>query len=150
VAAYVNLADLYRALGKEGEAEAVLTQGLGKQPEAAALHYTLGLARVRQKKTDEAVRELAEAARLDPASARYAYVWAVALHDTGHPKDALRVLKSALQRHPYDRDLLLATARYTAQQDGRESAAAYAALLRKLDPENADYARLAAGIAGTP
>jgi hypothetical protein len=58
-------------------------------PKAASLHHALALVLVRQKRTAVALRELAEAARLDPASARYACVWAVALNDTGGRKEAL-------------------------------------------------------------
>jgi tetratricopeptide (TPR) repeat protein len=150
VAAYANLADLQRALGREAEAEAALRQGLAKQPRAAALHHALGLGLVRQKKSAEALRELGEAARLDPADARYAYVWAVALNDAGHMSDALGALEAALQRHPYDRDLLLALARYAAQAGRREQAAGYASRLREIEPENLDYARLAAQLGAQP
>ena len=143
VAAYANLADLHRALGREDEAEAALRQGLAKQPRAAALHHALGLGLVRQKKSAEALRELGEAVRLDPADARYAYVWAVALNDAGRPQEAAQALESALARNPYDRDLLMALAQYAAQANRREAAADYAKRLVALDPQNPDYARLA-------
>ncbi len=98
VEARVNLADLHRARGADGEAETVLRKGIALEPRAAPLHHALGLALVRQKQTAAAVRELGEAAKLAPANARYAYVYAVALHDTGRPQDALRALKAALER----------------------------------------------------
>jgi tetratricopeptide (TPR) repeat protein len=150
VAAYANLADLYRSLGREKEAEMAVRQGLAKLPGAAALHHALGLALARQKKSEEALRELGEAARLDPASPRYAYVWGVALNDAGRQMEALAALKAALDRHPNDRELLLALAQFAAQAGERAGAADYAKRLIALDPENAGYARLAAQLGVQP
>lgn len=147
VEARVNLADLHRAWGADGEAEAVLRKGIALEPRAAPLHHALGLALVRQKQTAAAVRELGEAAKLAPANARYAYVYAVALHDTGRPQDALRVLREALKRQPYDREVLFALAQYSAAGN-RESALGYARQLLELDPENPQYARLVASLSG--
>jgi tetratricopeptide (TPR) repeat protein len=106
VQAYANLADLYRAGGVESEAEAVLRSGIARVPSAAALHHALGLVFVRQKQTANALKALAAASRLDPANARYAYVYAVALNDAGQQKQAMQVLATALARNPYDRDVL--------------------------------------------
>jgi Flp pilus assembly protein TadD len=148
VPAYVNLSDLYRVRGADGEAEALLREGIARNPAAAALHHALGLALVRQKKTAEALRELTDAARLAPDDARFAYVRAVALHDAGQPREAMKVLESALARHPYDRDLLAALASYSAQAGALDVARGHARTLVELDPENPEYAELAAQLAG--
>ena len=100
IQAYANLADLYRARGSESESEAALRAGLARNPAAAALHYALGLSLTRQKRTAEAVKEFAEAARLDPAHPRYAYVYAVAQNDSGHPREALQTLERGAQAQP--------------------------------------------------
>ena len=81
--AAVNLADLYRATGREGEGERVLREALGRDPRSAAAHHALGLLLVRRKQMPEALVELETAARLAPESARYGYVYAVGLHGTG-------------------------------------------------------------------
>ena len=47
------------------------------------LHHSLGLALVRQKQTQDALAELEQATILDPANARFSFVYAVALHSTG-------------------------------------------------------------------
>jgi Tfp pilus assembly protein PilF len=148
VAGYANLADLYRARGTDREAEATLREGLGRNPRAAALHHALGLTLTRQKRKADGLAALRLAAELAPESARYAYVYAVALNDAGQTRDAMRVLETALKRHPYSRDLLSTLAYFSAQAGNRDAALGYVKLLRELDPENADYAQLAKQIAG--
>ena len=146
VEARVNLADLYRARGTESEAEAVLRQGIATAPRAAALHHALGLTLVREKRPADGLRELGEAARLAPENARYAYVYAVALNDAGRSKDALQVLATALKTQPNDRDVLFGLAHYSAAAGQRDAAMDYARKLTELDPENQDFARLAASL----
>jgi len=148
VAAYVNLADAYRAKGDDAGAEAALRRGLVREPKAAALHHALGLALVRQKRMPDAVKALANAAKLDPTSARYAYVYAVALHDTGGAQEAVAVLEAARRRVPYDRDVLTALAHYALETGNRDAARAYVRELRELEPDEPAYARLAAQIEG--
>jgi Flp pilus assembly protein TadD len=79
----VNLADLRGQLGHDDQAEQVLRAAIMLAPADAGLHHALGLALVRLKRSPEAVSELGRAAELDPADARYAYVYAVALQSTG-------------------------------------------------------------------
>ena len=147
VEARVNLADLYRAQRDEAKAEAVLREGIAISPRSAALHYALGLSFVRAKRTADSVRELGEAAKLAPDNARFAYVYAVALNDAGRPKEALQLLKGALKTHPNDRDLLFGLAHFSAAAGDRDAAAGYAKKLTELDPENREFAQLAASLA---
>jgi tetratricopeptide (TPR) repeat protein len=119
--AWLNLADVYRAQGRDADAERVLREGLSVVPRDPSLHGALGLAYARAGRLPEAVAELARAASLDP-SARNAYAYAVALHSTGRPREAIRALEAALVRYPGDRDLLYALA--TFQRDAGERAAA--------------------------
>ena len=53
----------YRARGADGEAVAVLREGLARNPRAAVLHHALGLAFVRQKQTAESLKSLRLAVR---------------------------------------------------------------------------------------
>jgi tetratricopeptide (TPR) repeat protein len=147
VEARVNLADLYRAQRDEAKAEAVLRQGIAISPRSAALHYALGLTFVRAKRTADSLRELGEAAKLAPDNARFAYVYAVALNDAGRSKEALQVLRGALKEHPNDRDLLFGLAHYSAAAGDRDAAVGYAKKLTELDPENSEFAQLAASLA---
>ena len=79
--AAVNLADLYRIQGREGEGEKTLRQALALDPPNAAAHHALGLWLIRQKRLPEALTALAEAARLSGDNPRYGYVYAVALNE---------------------------------------------------------------------
>ncbi len=134
--AAVNLADLYRGTGREADGETVLRAALIASPQDAGLHHALGLSLVRLKRVDAALDELRRAAELDPHQARYAYVYAVALHSTGRGGDAISELKENLARHPGDRDTLLALISFS--RDGGDASAAldYAEQLARITPED--------------
>jgi Flp pilus assembly protein TadD len=142
VPASVNLADLYRAAGRDAEGERVLREALEHDPASAAAHHALGLLRVRQKRMPEALTELEASARLAPESARYGYVYAVALHETGGAKQATEVLARVLARHPYDRDTLAALIAYEQEQGHPTQALAHARRLAEVDPANAEVRQL--------
>jgi tetratricopeptide (TPR) repeat protein len=148
VAAYNNLADLNRSMGNEDEAIAALKRGLEHAPRAAPLHHALALAYVRAQRKADALGEFAEAVRLDPSATRYAYVYAVALNDVGRTPEALKVLRAAFKLQPYDRDVLFGLAFYSAETNDRKAALGFVTKLRELEPENRDYAQLAARLLG--
>ena len=129
--AYANLADLYRALGREGDGEAVLREGLVAVPDDASLHHALGLLQVRRKELTKAIDPLAKAAQLAPDNARYAYVYALAVQGTGDVPKAIALLEAALARHPNDRDILAALVLYHQQSGHAEAAGEYARRLKE-------------------
>src|SRR3989442_344720 len=104
--------------------------------------HALGLLLVRQKRMPEALTELEAAARLAPESARYGYVYAVALNGTGRPKQAIEALVRVLSRHPYDRDTLAALIAYSREQGNPGQALAYARRLAELEPANTEVRQL--------
>ena len=72
--------------------------------------------------TDATATVTPKGADTAPAEVRYTYVYAVALHSTGRPAEAIKVMERAAARWPNDRDVLLALA--TMQRDaGRTDAA---------------------------
>jgi Flp pilus assembly protein TadD len=148
VQAYANLADVYRSTGDEDKAEAVLRGGLKKNPRAAVLQHALGLSLARQKRTAASLDALREATRLAPEDSRFAYVYAVALNDSGHALAARKVLEAALREHPYDRDLLVALTYYSAAAGNRDAALGYVHRLRELEPEDRNLAQLEKQIQG--
>lgn len=112
VPAYANYSDLYRSLGREDQAAAILEQGLRAVPEDATLLHLSGLQKVRAGDSAAALDLLRRAARLAPDNARFAYVYAVALHSAGQPAAAVAVLEQALQRLPYAPELLSGAAAF--------------------------------------
>jgi predicted CXXCH cytochrome family protein len=105
VPSYVNLADLYRIQERNAEGEAILRQALVQAPGQADVLHALGLTLIRLKRYDEAVLELEAAADARPESARYQFVLAVALHETGKSDRARDVLRAANERHPGNPDI---------------------------------------------
>ena len=142
VPAAVNLADLYRATGRDPEGERLLRHVLDRDRHSAAAHHALGLFLVRQKRMPEALAELEAAARLAPESARYGYVYAVGLRGTGRPKQVMEALRRVLARHPYNRDTLAALIQYSREQGDPRQALGYARRLAELEPANAELRQL--------
>ena len=136
VPAYVNLADLYRALGSDTEAEETLRAGLGQAPDSAALHHALGLLKVRQKQPQQAIEALRKAAVLAPDNARYAYVYALALNGQGDRDEALAVLTKANRTSPADRDILIALVTINRDAGNSASAASFARALQERWPSD--------------
>jgi len=128
--AYINLADLFRAQGREADAERVLRDGLKVSPKSAVLHHALGLTLVRAKRNDQALAELAQAANLDPSSARFSYVYGVALHSSGRIDAAVATLAKASLAHPADTDILEALASFHHERGNEAEAKRYVERLR--------------------
>ena len=130
--AYANLADLYRALGRDADGEVVLREGLAVIPDDASLHHALGLLQIRRKDMAGALSSLARAAQLAPDNARYAYVHALAVQSTGDLTQAIAILEGALARHPHDREILAALVLYSEQSGNAEATGEYARRLKDL------------------
>jgi tetratricopeptide (TPR) repeat protein len=139
--AAIELAEIARARGGEQAAEVGLAKAFADNPESAPLAYALGLSLIRQKRIAEAVAKLELAARLAPDDPHYAYVYGVALHDTGAPAKAVEVLRRALARRPNDRDILVALVSYEAQAGDYGSALGHAQALQKLEPDDLQLRR---------
>ena len=108
---------LYRATGRDGEAEPLLRQAIAAAPDYAPAEHALGLLLVRQQDMPGALAALQKAVELAPEDARYAYVYAIGLNSVGRSQDALAILKQANARHPADTDILTALA--TISRDSR-------------------------------
>ena len=137
----VDLADLYRAAGREAEAEILLRQTISEIPEAAAAHHALGLSLIRQKRYDDAIQSLQRAAELEPAQPRYAYVYGVALQSAGKGTEAREVLSRALITNPSNVDILTALLQDALKMRELESALTYAERISILKPDDLELAR---------
>ena len=91
---------------------------------------------------------LERAAQLQPAQPQYAYVHAIALHDTGDPARALRVLAKNAERHPADPATLMALAQYSAESGDRDAALRWAAKLSALRPGDPEVTALVKSLMG--
>lgn len=150
VPAYVNQADLFRAQGRESDAERTLREGLRQAPTNAALHHALGLAMVRRGAGASGLAELQRAATLAPSDLRFAYVHAVALNAAGKVKAALAEIERALKLAPDDRDLLVAAITFRRDAGDLPGARPYAERLIRRDPGDAGAAQLARSVGASP
>jgi Flp pilus assembly protein TadD len=141
--AAINLADLYRQLGRDGDAETVLRTAIASSRQDAGLHHALGLTLTRQKRPDAALTEFRTAAELEPDRSRYAYVYAVALHSSGHVDESMKILKESLAQHPNDRESLLALVTFNRDSGDIGAALEYAEQLSRITPNDPDLTRLA-------
>lgn len=135
-ATYVNLADYYRNLGREPEAETTLRQGLAVNPDDAGLNLALGLSLVRSGQLDEALVQLREAVTNAPAAPYYAYVLGVALNSAAQTTAAINTLRITHARFPAHRDTLFGLT--TMLRDAGETGAAeeHARRLVALNPSD--------------
>jgi predicted CXXCH cytochrome family protein len=135
-AGYINLAGLYRATGREDEAEKLLDAALKNADDRALIEHALGVSRVRLGKKLEAIANLAVATTMQPGNARYARVYGAALFDEGRKEEGLRVLRSAQNRNPANVKLLEALVAYCGQEGLKDEAAKYQTILDALlDPK---------------
>jgi len=136
VPAYANLADLYRALGREADAASALADGLKAVPDDPSLVHALGLKRVREKRVADALPLLERAALARPENARFAYVHAVALESLGRRDEAIAALTRALERSPYDPDLLFGLSTFNREAGHLPEARDYARRLGTVAPDD--------------
>ena len=134
--ASINLADLYRQLNRDSDGEVVLRAAVAESPRGAAAHHALGLVLTRLRKPDAALFEFRQAAELEPDSARYAYVYAVALNSSARGEEAIAVLNEALARHPSDRDILSALVAFNRSAGNTPAALGYAERLAAIMPDD--------------
>ncbi|WP_170921126.1 cytochrome c3 family protein [Enhydrobacter aerosaccus] len=134
VPAYAQLADLYRRRRDEARAEAILRQALARNPRSGLAHFELGLSLVRQHQLPAAMRELQQAADLEPDAARFGYVYAVALQQAGREAEAVQRLDDVLARHPYDVEALSAQAIWAIRRGDTRTALDRLTTLQALRP----------------
>jgi Flp pilus assembly protein TadD len=120
----------------------VLRTAVATSPQDAGLHHALGLTLTRLKRPDQALGEFQRAAELDRDRARYAYVYAVALHSAGRGGEAVTALKEILVRHPADRDTLVALVGFSRDAGDFAAAVDYAERLARVAPDDRSVATL--------
>ena len=146
--AAINLADLYRQLGREPDAEKVLRTAIASSRPDAGLHHALGLSLVRQKRSNEALEEFRVALAFEPDRPHYAYVYAVALHSAGRFSASMEVLSNGILRHPNDRSILMALITFNRDAGDVAASLGYAERLERLAPNDPEISRFLADLRG--
>jgi len=114
---------------------ALLQQALKAMPDVAELHYALAMLQLRSADPTGALPALEQSVQLAPETPHYPYAYAIALHETGHRKQALAVLATASQRFPGHVDLLRLLALYASAAQDWPLTKQVAAQLRKIDAD---------------
>ncbi len=92
-----------------------------------------------------------QAAALETEGTRHRFVYGIALHDLGHPDEAIVQLQSLLRSVPQSEEVLLALANYSAELGQRDKALGYARTLTQIAPGNRAYQQLVQNLsAGAP
>lgn len=100
--AMLNLADAWRARGRDDLGEPLLREVLAAWPDSGDAHHMLGLLYVRTGRSEESVALFRRARELSPRNPRFALAHAMALAETGRRADAIRELETAALRFPAD------------------------------------------------
>ena len=141
--ATINLSELLRRTGRQQEGFELLQRSINKGGNIdPSLYHAYGLALVRKGSSRQALVPLKKAMLEARESARYAYVYLVALNSLGKSDEAYRGLKSALRRHRYDTNMLNFALSLAMQRRDQAYARSTVTALLKLDPSNLDYQRL--------
>jgi Tfp pilus assembly protein PilF len=148
VPAYLNLADLLRAQGKDDEARELLLQALEVAPENGNTLHALGLLETRSGQPEAALNYLQQAAELETQGTRHRFVYGIALHDLGQPEKAIVQLQALLRSVPQSEEVLLALTNYSAELGQRENALRYAKTLTEIAPRNRNYQQLYQSLSG--
>ncbi|MEJ2532703.1 MAG: tetratricopeptide repeat protein [Halioglobus sp.] len=142
IPAYLNLADLLRSQGREDEARQLLLSALEAVPDNGPTLHSLGLLETRGNRPEKALEYLGRAAELESEGTRHRFVYAIALHDLGRPRDAVSQLQALSREVPRNEDVLLALANYSAELGERDRALDYARRLTEIAPNNPNYQQL--------
>ncbi len=79
---------------------------------------------------------------METGSSRHRYVYAIALHDLGQPREAITQLNSVLRQVPGNEEVLLALVNYHQELGERNKAISYATQLNRVAPTNQNYQQL--------
>lgn len=129
--AHVNLADFYRNLGDDISGEAVLRNAFLYVRDKTVIQHALGLLLIRQKRMAEAIDFLRLAAESQSATARYIYVYAIALNSAGESKQSVKILEQAYRQYPSNRDILYALVSINQESGNLTKEKFYENIIRK-------------------
>jgi predicted CXXCH cytochrome family protein len=135
VPALINLADHYRAVGRDTESGPLLQRALQAAPDSANVNHAYGLLLVRSGKQDEAIEYLKAAVEQQDARSRHAYVYAVALDSQGQTRAAINYIEAADRRWPNNLDLSMLQVSYMDKTGETDGIHRYLSLLAAVAPD---------------
>ena len=134
--AVVALAQWLDSHQRGREADTLIDTALDSHPQAAMLHHAKGLRLIRARQMSAGIAALSAAVKQNPEDARYRFVLAVALHDSGQPQQANTVLRDGLQLQPANRQLRLTLAQYYREQGDDQAAQELILDLHQINPQD--------------
>jgi predicted CXXCH cytochrome family protein len=136
VPALINLADLYRAIGSDGEARELLELALEVAPDNANANHAYGLYLVRAGQTKKALKYLQTAVYQPDTRPRHVYVYAVALDSRGQTAAAMELIEEQSQRWPNNLDLYFLQLAYMDKTGNTEDVHKYLSMLATVAANN--------------
>ena len=142
VPALLNMADFYRGVGREGDAERLLKRALSIAPDSGEAQHSYGLLLIRKGDYKKALPHLKLALEQADAQPRYAYVYAVALDEAAQTRQAVNTLVAATNRWPNQYDLLMALVFYLEKTGNTFSIYKYISQLSAIAPADPEVKKL--------
>ena len=136
VPALINLADLYRAIGSDGESRELLQRALELAPDSANSHHAYGLFLVRSGKQSTALNFFKTAIDKEDSNPRHVYVYAVALDSLGQTDAAIKMIEQQSTRWPNNLELSFLQVTYMEKTGNTEGIHRYLSLLATIAANN--------------
>ncbi|PWU03031.1 MAG: hypothetical protein C5B52_04175 [Bacteroidetes bacterium] len=137
-----NLASAYNASNDNQSALKVLETAAKTDPQNERVFYNLALLQVEMKNIPEAMKNFDKAVTLKTENPRVYYNYGLLLEQNGNAKKAELILQKGIGLSPDDADLNYALALMYIKQGEVEKAKKPAAVLKRVDPANPNYATL--------
>lgn len=99
---YINLAELYRALGKSNQEKAAYDQAISSGIETPLFHYSFAMFLIRNGQMKESLAELPKAISHEPENSHYVFIYLLLLQKLDMSEEYYRQLKQAKKRFPND------------------------------------------------
>ncbi len=127
----VNLADLYRRVGRDSEAGDILEKAIAIKPPIAEAQIAYGMWLIRSGRLSDALNQFQRSYELEPEGLRNGYLYALALKENNNRKKAIEVAELAVDRFGDHRILLELLATMYRDAESFDEALRYATRLEE-------------------
>lgn len=142
IPALINMADFNRSTGNNTQVETLLKRALEIEPKSGAAQHSYGLFLIRNKDYVTALPYLKGAIDADDASARFNFVYAIALDHNKQTDEAVQVLTVANQIWPHQYDLLMLQISLLDKLNQQDDILPYLSKLSAIAPSSPDVKKL--------